>query len=261
MTDNPNIIIEQRLKNIENRIGRLAFLLTHLKKFKEDRAQIDDPSRVLDGAFLFYFYSFSQFILEINKLFDDANKEYYTLPKLLNHIESNIKKVEWYKSEVTYPEPTNKQHASGKNIWSKGETKEWSEPAKGKELIKRQELICDLKLKILESQEELDKVRLARDKVIAHLDKDFQKLDFTIELEMTEGLFLLAHEIFNMLNKQIKGRDFRIEHTQSDTLSTIIPIKKYYQIQSRLIKTNLTHEKTIPVEELKKIIFSNTNND
>ncbi len=254
MSDNPNTLIEKRLKNIENRIARLAFLHAHLKKFKEDKDKIDDSSRTIEGVSLFYYYSFSQFILEINKLFDNDTREYYTIPKLLNHIESNIKHVGWYKSKETYPEPTKDQYESGKAIWSSGKRTEWQEPATGTELNEKQRMVRDLKSRIIENQEDLDKIKLARDKVIAHLDKKFQKHNFRIELEMVEKLLLLAHEIFNTLNQELKGTILYIEHIASDTLSTLLPITKFYQLRSHLISTRLTHEKTIELEELNKII-------
>lgn len=257
MPDNPNIIINDRLENIKKRIGRLSFLLAHLKKFKADLSKIDNTSTVFDGVFQFFYYAFSYFILEIYKLFDKDNNEYYTLPKLLNHIESNIKYVVWYKEKTTGTMPNMEKLSPNKLFWSKEKT-EWADPATGEELIKKQDIICDLKKKILENREEIDKIKLARDKVIAHIDKDFQKHNIRIELEMVEKLFLLAHEIFNTLYQELKGTSLDIEHVDSDTISILLPIKKYYDILTRLTETNITQEKYIPVEELNKIIFTNS---
>ena len=254
MSDNPNPIIEERLKNIENRIARLAFLHAHLKKFKEDRGKISDPSWTIEGVSLFYYYSFSQFILEINKLFDNGTDEYYTIPKLLNHIESNIKRVEWYKSKVTYAEPTEEQYKSGEVIWSSGKKTEWQEKATGTELDIKKKMVYGLKLRITENQNDLNEIKIVRDKIIAHLDKDFQTHSFSIKLEMVEKLMLLALEIFNTLYQKFNGITLNIELIATDTLSTLVPITKFYQLKRHIILSRLHHEKSIEGKELLKII-------
>ena len=124
MSDDLNKLIKKRLNNIENRIVRLTYLQSHLRRFKEEMTEIDNiKSRTLQGALLFYHYSFSQFILELNKLFGSHKSEYYGFCKLLNHIESNIKYVVWYKCEYTDVEPVNKEYqvcksGKAKVFWS-----------------------------------------------------------------------------------------------------------------------------------------------
>jgi len=251
MSEDPNILIEKRLKNIKNRIVRLAFLLGHLKKFKEDKETIKNPSKTIEGVSLFYYYSFSQFILEIFKLFDNNTDEYYTIPKLLNHIESNIRHVNWYKSKQTYPELTKEQYESGNVIWSKGEKTEWYEKTTGAELNAQKKMVRDLKMRITKNQKDLKKIKLARDKVIAHLDKDFLNHNFNIKLEMAEKLLRLALEIFNALNLKLKGSSLYIDHIDSDSFSTLVPILKYYELRRKIISTKKT---TIEIEELNEII-------
>jgi len=254
MSEDPNKLIDERLKNIEKRIIRLAFLLGHLKKFKEDKESTKNPSKTIEGVSLFYYYSFSQFILEIFKLFDNDTDEYYTIPKLLNHIESNIRHVNWYKSKVTYPKPTKEQYEFGKVIWSKGEKIEWYVKATGAELSAQKQMVRDLKMRITKNQKDLEKIKLARDKVIAHLDKDFLNHNFNIKLEMAEKLLRLSLEIFNALNLKLKGSSLSIDQIDSGTFSTLVPILKYYELRKKVILTKKTKKTTIEIEELNKII-------
>lgn len=254
MNKNPNTIIEKRLRNIENRIARIAFLHAHLKKFKKDRQKIEDPSRAIEGISLFYFYSFSQFILEINKLFNSDPKEYYTIPKLLNHIETNLKHVGWYKCSISYPDLTKEQIAAGKPVWSSGDKKEWLEKANGQELIEKQKMVFDLKQKIQSNNGSLEEIKLARDKVIAHLDKNFMQHNFSIKLETVERMLYLAHEIYNTLNLSLCGGTLGIQHIDSNILSTLLPITKYYELQKCILSTRSKHQQAIEVETLMKII-------
>jgi hypothetical protein len=254
MADDPNPIIQRRLKNIENRIARLAFLNAHLNKYKEDIGKIVEPTRAFEGVSLFYYYSLSQFILEINKLFSSDTEEYYSIPKLLNHIESNIKYVTWHKQKVTFPEITEEQYKSKKAIWNSGEKTEWQEVAKGDDLKKVKKIIGNQQNKIKENLEVITQVKLARDKVIAHLDKDFQKHNIKIPLELVEQLLQLSLEIFNELNLEINGASMYLDHIESSAISSLEPITKFYNLKKRIIDKKRTNEKHISVEELNEIL-------
>jgi hypothetical protein len=254
MSDKPNLLIYKRLKTIEDRIVRLAFLNAHLRKFKDDKTKLKDYSRATEGVSLFYYYSLSQFILEINKLFDASTDEYFTLPKLLNHIESNIKNIEWYKFSVAYPRLTREQLSSKEAIWSSGEKTEWYEKALGNELYEKKKMVSDLKMRITKNQKDLEKIKLARDKAIAHLDKEFLKYNFNINLEIIEKLLRLALEVFNTLNREFKGSTIYIDHIARDVISTLDPITKFHQIRRKVISTKRTQENVIKIEELNEII-------
>jgi hypothetical protein len=249
MQEDPNAIIKKRIKNIENRIARLSFLNAHLNKFKEDIVKINKPSRALEGISLFYYYSLSQFILEINKLFS-IDSEYYSLPKLLNHVECNIKYVTWYKEKVTFPDLEG-QCILGKAYWSGGEKTVWHEIAKGDDLKRVKNIIMIQKTKIEKNQELITQLKLVRDKVIAHLDKDFQKHNIKIPLESLDKLLRLALEIFNELNSEINGSAMHIE---SDAISSIEPITKFNELKRRIIEKKIHHEKNISIEELSGIL-------
>lgn len=232
----------------------MAFLKAHLKKFIEDEKKIEEKSRPFEGVYLFYYYSFSQFILEINKLFDCSSDEYYSIPKLLNHIESNIKSIEWYRSKVEYIEPNQEENKTKNTIWKSSKRIEWQERASDIELKERQKMIADLKSRINNNKEELEKIQKTRDKFIAHLDKDFHDYELNIPIEMAEKLFGLAHEIFDKINQEIRGKTLGIEFISSNTLSTLMPIKKYYQIRGHFLPVRFSKEKTIDIEYLNKII-------
>ena len=254
MSEKPNVLIYKRLKNIEDRIARLAFLNAHLKKFKYDKTKLKDYSRATEGVSLFYYYSLSQFILEINKLFDTSTDEHFTLPKLLNHIESNIKNIEWYKFSVAYPELSIDQLSTKEAIWSSGKKTEWYEKALGNELNEKKKMVIDLKMRITNNHKDLKKIKTARDKAIAHLDKEFLKHNFNIDLGIIEKLLSLALEIFNTLNQELKGSSIYIDHIARDVLSTLDPITKFYQLREKVISTKRTQETVIKIEELNEII-------
>ena len=118
-------------------------------------------------------------------------------------------------------------------------------------------MVCALKMRIEEKQEELKIIKLARNKLIAHLDRYFQDYNFRIELEMAEKLLNFASEIFNILNQELRGETLYI--MVSDNFSTLIPITKFYQLQRLIMSTRRTHEKTIALEKLNKIINKNKN--
>jgi hypothetical protein len=249
--DDPNAIIKKRLKNIEDRIARLSFLKAHLFRFKEDIVKIDKPTRVFEGISLFYYYSLSQFILEINKLFSLDSEEYYSIPKLINHIESNIKYVRWHKQKVTYQEITKEQYKPGETIWSGGEKTEWFEVTTGDDLKKVKKIIESQKKAIEQNKEVIEQVKLARDKVIAHLDKDFQKHNIKMPLESVEKLLNLALNIFNVLNLEINGSSMYIE---SEAISSIKPIEKFNKIQRLIIEKKRARVENISIEELRDIL-------
>lgn len=254
MADDPNPIIQRRLKSIENRIARLAFLNAHLNKYKEDISKIVEPTRVFEGVSLFYYYSLSQFILEINKLFSSDTEEYYSIPKLLNHIESNIKYVTWHKQKVTFAEITEEQYKSKKAIWSSGEKTEWQEVATGNDLKKLKRIIGNQQNKIEKNHEVITQVKLARDKVIAHLDKDFQKHNMKIPLELVERLLQLSLEIFNELNLKINGASMYLDHIESSAISSLEPINKFYNLKKRILDKKRTNEQYISIVELNEIL-------
>ena len=92
-------------------------------------------------------------------------------------------------------------------------------------------MINYLMSRIQDSQEDLDKIQEIRNKYIAHLDKDFQKYNLSVPLEMGEKLFRLAYEIFNKLNQELRGKTLGIEHIESNTLTTLLPIKIFYELK------------------------------
>lgn len=251
MKDDPNAIIKERLKNIEDRIARLSFLKAHLFSFKEDIVKIDEPIRVFEGISLFYYYSLSQFILEINKLFSQDPWEYYSIPKLINHIDSNIKYVIWHKQKLTFQEITKEQYKLGELIWSGGEKTEWFEVATGDDLNKVKKIIKSQNEAIEQNKEIIEQVKLARDKVIAHLDKDFQKYNIKIPLESVAKLLNLAFNIFNVLNLEINGSSM---HVESKAISSIKPIEKFNKIQRLIIEKKRARVENISIEELRDIL-------
>ena len=229
----------------------------HLIKFNEDSKLDKEESRALNGAYLFYFYSFSQFILEINKLFENGTDDYYSLPKLLNHIESNIRSIEWYKSEIIREDQTNNLIEPNKLVWKTSKRIESNTKATKTELTERKKLIKKLQEKINSHRDELNKIKTVRDKIIAHLDKNFNDYDLKIPLEMAENLFNLAYEIFNKVNEEIRGRHLGLDNNQSNILSTLLPIQKYYAIKKHVAKIKTDNKDTIDINFMKEIINKN----
>jgi hypothetical protein len=254
MSENPNKLIRKRLDNIEERVTRITYLHSHLHRFKLDIQGLSKSNRTIEGVHLFYYYSFSQFILEINKLFDNDVDEYYTIPKLLNHIETNIKRVKWYHKSVTYQNPNTEELKTGKPIWQKGDVKECYEPAMSKDLEEKIELISSLKNSMTLEEANLEKIKLARDKVIAHLDKNFQKFNIVIELEAAEHLLNLAVQILNSLSLKLFGYQTAFEIIKSDAISTLTPIIKYYKLESYILSNKASKEPKVDFEELLKLI-------
>jgi len=254
LTNNPNILVQKRLQIIEKRISSIAFLNAHLKQFSEDDKAIDEKPRFFSGLYLFYYYSFSQFILEINKLFDFSSDEYYSIPKLLNHIDSNIKSIEWYKTKTISVNAIEKDSNSGKLVLKSGEKTEWQEVARNNELKEKKEMIAELKSSINEHKENIHKIQTIRNKFIAHLDKNFQDYNLNIPTEMADELFTLAYKVFNKVNQEIRGRTLGIDFIQQSTHSTLIPIKQYYKIRTHILLASNNPKKSIDIEYLKESI-------
>jgi hypothetical protein len=248
MSDNINFLIEKRLKNIEKRIIHLLYLQAHLRKFYEDWAKIKPHSNAFLAVYLFSSYSFSHLVLELNKLFYE--EEYYSILKLLNYILSNIKNVKWYKSEVKFPKNA---IISGRINYVKGKRYLTFEKVYGDELKTKNKLICNLEKRICESKIYINEIKNARDKILAHLDKNYSDYNFDINIEITGKLLSLAFEVFNILSYELTGKS----HADVDNfsiISTLEPINKFLKIRKKIYAANRKKQKTINIEELNKII-------
>lgn len=252
MTDNERI--KNRTDVIKSRLNRMFLAYFNLKTFENEVRQLSNDARqspLLLGQRVFAYDSYLHLILNIAELFKD--NEEYSLKKLLNHIHSNIKGVEWYHVSVSWPEP---EYEHDKIFFTKGLNQAERRVCQSGELQTKIDLVNDLLFILEEHSAQVKRVIDMRDKRIAHFDRDFKKYEIDASLDELFDLLVVAKKIFNEITENLFGIHNDFEMLEPQVHNILRPLNLYYAIDNAVKQAVLQGKTSIPIQTINEIFPS-----
>jgi len=252
--------VNERIKNrtdvINSRLNRMYLAYYNLKAFENELHQLSSEVRkspLLLGQRVFAYDSYLHLILSIAELFKD--KEEYSIIKLLNHMQSSIKSVEWYHVSTSWQQP---EYELDKVFFTKGSNRSELRVCQSGELQAKIDLVNDLLLILEENSEKVKKVIKMRDNRIAHISRDFQKYKLDASLDELFELLSVAEKVFNNITQNLYGIYNNFEMIEPQIDNVLRPLNIYYAIDNTLKQAVLQEKTTIPIQTLDEILASYT---
>lgn len=250
--------VNERIKNrtdvIKSRLNRMFLAYFNLKTFENEVRHLSTEARqspLLIGQRVFAYDSYLHLILNIAELFKD--NEEFSLKKLVNHIHSNIKEVEWYTFSVSWPEP---KYEPDKVFFTKGLNHVERRVCKSGELQTKIDIVNDLLFILEKHSAKVTRIKNMRDKRIAHFDRDFKKYEIDASLDELFELLTVAKKIFNQITENLYGIHNDFEMLEPQVHNVLNPLNLYYAIDNVVKRAELQGKTTIPIQTIKEIFAS-----
>lgn len=241
-------IIEDRLSRISQVLNRCLNTFGHLDQYRVDQEKLNFVNTSTEGLNIFYYYTTSQLIVDIVKVLGEKRSDYYSLPKTLNHIESNLKKVSWM--QLSYMSEESPRKSNDKFHWNKLITIRRKKTLRGDALKAKKDLIEECKNLLNEKKVLIEKLITARDQYLSHIDKNPEKAE-PIQMTEIEELIQIGIQVFNKISFEIQGSTIQMKTEKKKSL--LQPLNGFFEVKKLIRNTIAKNETCVSVEDLNKI--------